>query len=100
MAKNSNNNRRKFMATTLQSVSLTAIGGLLWSGYSDEAKASPLVLRPPGALNEDEFQKAMDKFIKDGGKIKKLKDTKSFPPFSATQVEEVPKSIEISSVFW
>jgi len=58
MAKNSNNNRRKFMATTLQSVSLTAIGGLLWSGYSDEAKASPLVLRPPGALSEDEFQKA------------------------------------------
>ena len=27
---------------------------------------------------EDEFQKAMAKFIKDGGKIKKLKDTKSF----------------------
>jgi len=58
MMANSDNNRRKFMATTLQSVGLTAIGGLLWSGYSDEAKASPLVLRPPGALNEDEFQKA------------------------------------------
>ncbi|SVC04078.1 uncharacterized protein METZ01_LOCUS256932, partial [marine metagenome] len=27
---------------------------------------------------EDEFQKAMDKFIKDGGKIKKLKPTKAF----------------------
>jgi len=58
MAKNSDNNRRKFMATTLQSVGLTAVGGLLWSGYSDEAKASPLVLRPPGALPEAEFQKA------------------------------------------
>jgi len=55
---NSNNNRRKFMATTLQSVGLTALGGLLWSGYADEAKASPLVLRPPGALNEDDFLKA------------------------------------------
>jgi len=57
MAKHSDN-RRKFMATTLQSVGLTALGGLLWSGYSDEAKASPLVLRPPGALPEEEFLKA------------------------------------------
>ncbi len=55
---NSNNNRRKFFATTLQSVGLTALGGLLWSGYSDEVKASPLVLRPPGALPEEDFLKA------------------------------------------
>ena len=55
---NSNNNRRKFFATTLQSVGLTALGGLLWSGYTDEVKASPLVLRPPGALPEDDFLKA------------------------------------------
>ena len=55
---NSNNNRRKFMATTLQSVGLTALGGLLWSGYSDEVKASPLVLRPPSAIEEDDFLKA------------------------------------------
>ena len=55
---NSYNNRRKFMATTLQSVGLTALGGMLWSGYSDEVKASPLVLRPPGALPEDDFLKA------------------------------------------
>ena len=55
---NSDNNRRKFMATTLQSVGLTALGGLLWSGYSDEVKASPLVLRPPGALPENDFLKA------------------------------------------
>ena len=52
---NSNNNRRKFMATTLQSVGLTALGGLLWSGYTDEVKASPLVLRPPGAIKEEDF---------------------------------------------
>jgi len=55
---NSNNNRRKFMATTLQSVGLTALGGLLWSGYTDEVKASPLVLRPPGAIKEEDFLKA------------------------------------------
>ena len=51
----SDNNRRKFFATTLQSVGLTALGGLLWSGYSDEVKASPLVLRPPGAIKEEDF---------------------------------------------
>jgi ferredoxin-type protein NapG len=55
---NSDNNRRKFFATTLQSVGLTALGGLLWSGYSDEVKASPLVLRPPGAIAEEDFLKA------------------------------------------
>ncbi len=60
---NSDNNRRKFMATTLQSVGLTALGGLLWSGYCDEAKASPLVLRPPGALPEEQF---LDTCIKCG----------------------------------
>ena len=43
------------MATTLQSVGLTALGGLLWSGYSHEVKASPLVLRPPGAIPEEDF---------------------------------------------
>lgn len=55
---NSDNNRRKFMATTLQSVGLTALGGLLWSGYSHEVKASPLVLRPPGAIDEQDFLSA------------------------------------------
>ncbi len=54
----SDNNRRKFIATTLQSVGLTALGGLLWSGYSDEVKASALVLRPPGAIKEEDFLKA------------------------------------------
>jgi len=58
---NSNNkktDRRKFFATTLQSVGLTALGGMLWSGYTHEVKASPLVLRPPGAIKEDDFLKA------------------------------------------
>ena len=48
-------NRRKFMAQTVQSVGLAALGGLLWSGYADAVKASPLVLRPPGALEEESF---------------------------------------------
>ena len=47
--------RRNFMVTTIQSVGLTALGGMLWSGYADSVKASPLVLRPPGALVEEDF---------------------------------------------
>ncbi|WP_309496589.1 ferredoxin-type protein NapG [Sulfurovum sp.] len=49
------NSRRNFMATSAQSVGLAALGGMLWSGYSDSVKASPLVLRPPGALAEKDF---------------------------------------------
>lgn len=47
--------RRHFMATSVQSVGLAALGGMLWSGYTDSVKASPLVLRPPGALPEKDF---------------------------------------------
>ncbi len=52
---NRSNNRRNFMATSVQSVGLAALGGMLWSGYADSVKASPLVLRPPGALAEKDF---------------------------------------------
>ncbi len=46
------------MVTSLQSIGLATLGGALWSGYSDGVKASPLVLRPPGALREEDFLKA------------------------------------------
>jgi len=55
---NKKTDRRKFFATTLQSVGLTALGGMLWSGYTNEVKASPLVLRPPGAIKENDFLSA------------------------------------------
>lgn len=50
--------RRRFLLLTLQSVGLSALGGLVWSAYLNEAKASPLVLRPPGALKESDFLKS------------------------------------------
>ncbi len=33
------------------------MGGLLWTGYAAKAKSSPLTLRPPAALKEDDFLK-------------------------------------------
>ncbi|KIM09913.1 MAG: quinol dehydrogenase [Sulfurovum sp. FS06-10] len=47
--------RRKFLSLMAQSVGLSALGGMVWMGYLEEAKAAPLILRPPGALNEPDF---------------------------------------------
>lgn len=47
--------RRKFIIQTLQGVGLAALGAVTWGAYITHAKASPLVLRPPGALGEKEF---------------------------------------------
>ncbi len=55
---NATNDRRKFMVKTVQSIGLATMGGLLWSGFAIEAEGSPLVLRPPGALPEEDFRQA------------------------------------------
>ncbi|MDD5203712.1 MAG: MauM/NapG family ferredoxin-type protein, partial [Sulfurimonas sp.] len=47
--------RRKFILSMAKGVGLAAMGGLVWSAYVDEVTASSLMLRPPGALKEDDF---------------------------------------------
>ncbi len=47
--------RRKFISLMAQGVGITTLGGLVWTSYVEEAKSSPLVLRPPGAVPEDDF---------------------------------------------
>lgn len=49
--------RRKFFLTIARATGLAALGGLVWSAYVDEVTASSLMLRPPGALEEDDFLK-------------------------------------------
>lgn len=56
MAKESISDRRKFLLGTLRGAGLAAMGGLVWSAYLDQAKSAPLILRPPGALPEADFQ--------------------------------------------
>jgi len=46
--------RRRFILGTVRSAGLVALGGLVWSAYVDEVTASKLILRPPGAIKEDE----------------------------------------------
>jgi len=47
--------RRRFVLQTMQGVGLAALGGVTWSAYVNEAKSAPLVLRPPGAVTENDF---------------------------------------------
>jgi ferredoxin-type protein NapG len=47
--------RREFLIKGFKSLGLAATGGLAWSGFIEEGKSSPLILRPPGALSEKEF---------------------------------------------
>jgi ferredoxin-type protein NapG len=47
--------RREFLIKAFKGLGLAATGGLAWSGYIEESRSAPLILRPPGALPEDEF---------------------------------------------
>ena len=47
--------RRRFILGAARSAGLAALGGLVWSAYVDEVKANKLILRPPGAIKEDDF---------------------------------------------
>ncbi|UTJ06952.1 ferredoxin-type protein NapG [Arcobacter roscoffensis] len=47
--------RRRFFLNIARATGLAVLGGLTWSAYVDEVKASQLILRPPGALKEDDF---------------------------------------------
>ena len=47
--------RRDFLLKAFKGLGLAATGGLAWSGFIEEGKTAPLILRPPGALPEDDF---------------------------------------------
>jgi ferredoxin-type protein NapG len=49
--------RRRFLLSMARGIGLSAMGALVWSAYVGEVKAAPLVLRPPGALDETQFIK-------------------------------------------
>lgn len=50
--------RRDVIKNLLQGAGFLGMGGLVWGGYIDEAKAVDIVLRPPGAIDEEDFLKA------------------------------------------
>ena len=47
--------RRKFFLTIARATGLAILGGLTWSAFVNEVKATSFILRPPAALNEDDF---------------------------------------------
>ncbi|TKI69271.1 ferredoxin-type protein NapG [Sulfurimonas crateris] len=55
MRSKTENDRRKFILRMARGAGITALGGFIWSAYVDEVTASQLILRPPGAIKEDDF---------------------------------------------
>lgn len=49
--------RREFILNMARSAGIAALGGFVWSAYVDEVTASQLLLRPPGAIKEEDFLK-------------------------------------------
>lgn len=49
--------RRRFFLNIARAFGLATLGALTWSAYVDEVTASQLTLRPPGALEEEDFLK-------------------------------------------
>jgi len=43
--------RRKFLLKSARAAAAAAVGGLVWGVIANESKASPLALRPPGAID-------------------------------------------------
>ncbi len=57
MKKEPLSDRRKFILNMARGAGLATISGFVWSAFIDEATASSLLLRPPGAIKEDDFLK-------------------------------------------
>ena len=57
MKKEPLSDRRKFLVNMARGAGLATISGFVWSAFIDEATASSLLLRPPGALKEEDFLK-------------------------------------------
>ena len=53
-----NNSRRDALKTLFQGIGVLGLGGSLWGSAAIKLKASELTLRPPGALEEEDFVKA------------------------------------------
>jgi len=50
--------RRNAVRKMFQGAGFFGLGGMLWGAYINESKGSELILRPPGAIPEDEFIKS------------------------------------------
>ena len=49
--------RRKFIFDMARGVGVATLGGFVWSAYLNDAQAQKLLLRPPGAIKEEDFLK-------------------------------------------
>jgi ferredoxin-type protein NapG len=47
--------RREFLLKGIKSLGLATVGGMVWGGFIEEGRSAPLILRPPAALQEEQF---------------------------------------------
>lgn len=52
---NNKTSRREAILKVFQGAGILSLGGLVWGAYLNKAKASKLVLRPPAAIEENDF---------------------------------------------
>jgi len=52
------NSRREALKSAIRGTGLLGLGGIIWGTLAGKLKASNVVLRPPGALEEENFVKA------------------------------------------
>ncbi len=52
------NSRRDALKTMFRGIGVLGLGGSVWGSAAIKLKASELTLRPPGALEEEDFVKA------------------------------------------
>ena len=57
MMKEAMSDRRKFILGMARAAGLAGMGALVWSSVLEESTAASLLLRPPAALNEEDFLK-------------------------------------------
>jgi len=53
-----NNSRRAALKTMFKGIGVLGLGGSVWGTSAIKLKASELTLRPPGAIEEENFVKA------------------------------------------
>jgi len=52
------NSRREVLRSSVRGIGLLGLGGVLWGTVANKLKASDIILRPPGAIEEKDFVKA------------------------------------------
>ncbi|MCP4970211.1 MAG: ferredoxin-type protein NapG [Arcobacter sp.] len=83
------NERRDFFSKVVKGIGYSLFGGMVWSAYIEKSKANTLILRPPGAIKEEEF---ISKCIKCGLCVEAC-------PFNTLQLANISDGVPLGTPF-